>query len=375
MRENDMDWTYPIGSDDAGIFEIGRRLAEALGRAPDVTRFTYDPREMLRTTREIEQAGRGGRLLVGFQTAEKLRVEADRYADLLQADTQLTVWAIGPRVEHPGLAGLDYRSVPPDPNRLQNQWFLISDGPEPLAFVSYELGDPASFGIGGAATPGKRFVGFVSDDPAVVDLLISAVLSPVAAPPAPPAPTQPAAPRPPSPAALELAELSKTAGGEANSAAGTGSVVVAVGRGTDRAAFLEAVALARRENRDMVLVDRSAEGFASPYTDLRGDDAYRPSPDRLFDAAFARNEGREALAVYLEAASAVGVTAGGWFPTRAGYGGMAEAARRFGGALFVLPPQAARPSLAERLRGMVPDQLRAGIGLPVIVAGPGPNHH
>lgn len=363
-----MDWTYPAGSGDAGIFEIGRRLAEALGRAPDVTRFTYDPRDMLRATREIERSARGGRLIVGFQTADKLRVEADRYADLLSGGTNVTVWAIGPRPEHPGLAGLDYRSIPPDTHRMQNQWFLLSDGPEPLAFVSYELGDPAIFGVGGAATPGKRFVGFVSDDPRVVDLLVRAALSPVASPPAP---AQPATPRPPSAAALELAALTERASRQGDSGAGSGSVVVAVGRGADRIAFLAAAAIARGEDREMVIVDRSAEGFASPYTDLRGDDAYRPSADRLFDAVLARSEGREAVADYLEAASAAGVKAGGWFPTRAGYGGMAEAARRFGGALFVLPPDAANPSLAERLRGMVPGQLRTGTGLPVIVAGTG----
>jgi hypothetical protein len=38
-----MDWTYPETNDEAGIFEIGRRLAEELGRAPDVTRFILPP--------------------------------------------------------------------------------------------------------------------------------------------------------------------------------------------------------------------------------------------------------------------------------------------------------------------------------------------
>jgi hypothetical protein len=144
--------------------------------------------------------------------------------------------------------------------------------------------------------------------------------------------------------------------------------VVAVGRGSERAAFLAALALGRLEHRDLVLVDRSAEGFFSPYTDLRGDDAYRPSAEVLFDADFAQSEGRQTLALFLEAATAAGVTAGGWFPTHAGYGGLADAARRFNGALFVLPPESARPILAERLRGVVPEQLRAGIGLPVVVA-------
>jgi hypothetical protein len=34
----------------------------------------------------------------------------------------------------------------------------------------------------------------------------------------------------------------------------------------------------------------------------------------------------------------------------------------------VLPPDASRPSFAERLRGMTPDKLRAAISVPVIVA-------
>ena len=365
MAAKHMDWRYPAGAGDAGIFEIGRRLAEALGRAPDVTRFTYDPRDMLRATREIEAAGRGGRLLVGFQTSGKLAVEADRYADLLAAGTQLTVWATGPRPDHAGLAGLDYRSVPADVHRLRNQWFLVADGREPLAFVSYELGDPDLFGIGGAGTAGKRFVGFVSDDAGVVDLIVRDVLAPVALPPAPPAPRLPSA------AAIELAESSRLVD-QPPSGAADGSVVVAVGRGDGRAALLAALAIASRERRDLVVVDRSAEGFASPYTDLRGDDAYRPDAGTLFGPGVAAAEGRQDVALYLDAAAASGVTAGGWFPTHAGYGGLAEAARRFDGALVVLPPDAATPGLAERLRGMVPDRLRAGIGLLVIVAAPAP---
>jgi len=357
-----MDWTYPAGSGDAGIFEIGRRMAEALGRAPDATRFTYDARGMLRTTRDIERASTGGRLLVGFQTAAKFGVEVERYRRLLAAGTEIVAWAIGQAPTEPGLDGLDYRVLRADPHRLENQWFLVTDRPERLAFVSYELGDPATFGVGGAASPGKRFVGFVSDDPGVVDLLIRALL-PIGAPPPPPAPVRPSA------AAMELLAASEGEAGDGpDSGAGDGSVVVPVGRGGDRAAFLAALALARREGRALVLVDRSAEGFSSPYSDLRGDDAGRPSPDRLFDAADARREGRGALASFLEAADAAGVSAGGWFPTHSGAEGLAEAGRRFGGALVVLPPDAARPSFAERLRGMVPDRLGSVVGLPVIVA-------
>lgn len=358
-----MDWTYPANSGDAGIFEIGRRLAEALGRAPDATSFTFDPRAMLRTTREIERAARGGHLLVGFQKADKLLAEADRYVDLRAADTELTVWAIGPRPADPRLADLDYREARRDTSRLDAQWFLVSDRPEPLAFVSYELGDPASFGVGGAATPGKRFVGFVSDDPDVVALLVDA-LGPLGAPPAP------RRPRPLSEAARTIAATIDSAGSAPSlpADAGDGAIIVPVGRGADRDAVVAALAIARRDKRSVVFVDRSAEGFTSPYSDLRGDDAGRPSPERLFDADTARFEGRNRLADFLDAARSSGVEAGAWYPTKAGADGLADAVRRFGGAIVVLPSDSAKPRLAERIRGMALDSLRSTVAIPVVVA-------
>ena len=361
MAAKDMDWVYPIGAGDSGIFEIGRRLAEVLGRAPDATRFTYDPRAMLRTTRDIERASTGGRLLVGFQAAAKFDVEAERYRALLAAGTQVVAWAAGPHAGGLGLDDLDYRPLPADTRRLENQWFLVTDSPEPLAFVSYELGHAKAFGIGGAASPGKRFVGFVSDDPDVVDLLIRSLL-PIGAP------LPPVAEVPPSPSALGLVKASDILLGDAASGAGVGAVVVAVGRGADRPAFITALAVARREGRSLVIVDRGAEGFGSPYHDLRGDDADRPSPDRLFDITIARREGRGAMVTYLEAATAADVVAGGWFPTASGAEGLAEAGRRFGGAIVVVPSDVIRPSFAERLRGMAADRLGPVIGLPMVVA-------
>jgi hypothetical protein len=222
MAAKDMDWTYPAGAGDSGIFEIGRRLAEALGRAPDATRFTYDPRAMLRTTRDIERAATGGRLLVGFQAAAKFDVEAERYRALLAAGTRVVVWAAGPHADGLGLDDLDYRALPADTRRLENQWFLVTDSPETLAFVSYELGDATTFGIGGAASPGKRFVGFVSDDSDVVDLLIRTLL-PIGAPPPPAEPVLPSA------SALELVEASDGLLDGPASDAGPGAVVVALG--------------------------------------------------------------------------------------------------------------------------------------------------
>ncbi len=357
-----MDWTYPESNDEGGIFEIGRRLTTALGRVPDVTRFSYDPREMMRTTRQIERAARGHRLLTGFQTAAKLSVETERYADLLEAGTAVTVFATGAKPTDPRLARLDYRELSPSTRALANQWFLVAEGPEPLVFVSYEIGDDALFGVGGAATPGKRFVGFVTDDPGVVEL-ISASLSNVygVTPPAPPAPPAPSA------AAAEIA-ASIDAVAESDTLTTTGAVIVAIGRGDDRRAFLRAAAIARHNQRAMVIVDRSAEGFSSPYGDMRGDDASRPSPLRLVNEATARREGRNALGLYLEAARAAGLEAGGWFPNKSGGDGLAEAIRLFSGAAVVLPPEAASPSLAERLRGMGLENLTRLLARPVLIA-------
>ena len=132
-----MDWTYPTGAGPEGLFEIGRRLAEHLGRLPDATSFLSDPREMLRITRRVESVARGGRLWVGFQTAAKLDAEVGRYQALMAAGTK--VIAFGSDRPTADLSGLEYRQQWPDHYRFGNQWFLISDAPERIAFVSWEI--------------------------------------------------------------------------------------------------------------------------------------------------------------------------------------------------------------------------------------------
>ncbi len=151
------------------------------------------------------------------------------------------------------------------------------------------------------------------------------------------------------------------------STAPPGAVVVPVGRGDDSALAL-ALAIGLKEQRSVVLVDRGAEGlFGSPYGDLRGDDAYRPDPDRLFDLQSSRREGRSDVTVGLEVAETLGVAAGGWFPTVAGGAGMGEAMRRFDGGLLVVPASVRKPSLAERIRGMTSDSL-AGLGVALVIS-------
>jgi hypothetical protein len=362
-----MDWDYPAGAGPEGIFEIGRRLTEHIGRIPDATTFTNDAREMLRLTRRVEAEARGGRLFVGFQNAQKLELERPRYEALAAEGTQVVAFGEG-ELGTP-IEGVEYRSLSPDHSRLANNWFLVTDAPERVAFVSWETSKPENFGLGGAATPGKTFVGFVTDDPVVVAELAS-VLGTFGRP-APPRPTpetvEPAEPARPDPASAALAEAIKNTEVKP-SGAGPGAVVLAMRRDDSERAIRIAAALAHREQRRLVIVDRSAESFfGTPYTDLRGDDDFRPRPDELFGARTAIREGRARTARAITAAKALGVDAGGWFPTRSGSDGVAEAVRRFGGSVVVLPDTVRQPSVAERIRGMTLDSLEK-IGVLIVIA-------
>lgn len=148
-------------------------------------------------------------------------------------------------------------------------------------------------------------------------------------------------------------------GPEQTANTGQGTVVVAIGTDADDSAVRAAIDLARREVRPLLVVDRSSEGLLGNafYDDMRADDDYKPSEDRPFDAGTARHEGRTALADYLDQAEAAGVEAGGWFPSKAGLGGLRTAIERFGGDVLVVPGSVRRPSIGDRLRGVTVEAL------------------
>lgn len=136
------------------------------------TRFTYDFREMLRATREIEASvANGGDLWVGFQNAGKLELEAARYARITGAGTRVVAFGTGdPTLPH--TVALRWVALEPSTVRVENQWFLVTTEPEPIAIVSWETSDPGRFGQGGISAPDKAFVGFVTDERPVIDSLI-----------------------------------------------------------------------------------------------------------------------------------------------------------------------------------------------------------
>jgi hypothetical protein len=172
-----MDWTFPASDDPqrraTGIAEIADRLVRATGDERLAgTRFTYDAREMLRATREIEGTlTSGGSLWVGFQRATKLEKELRRYADMTGAGARIVAFGTG-MPDLPDAVQLRWVSLDPSTDRLENQWFLVTTEPEPIAFVSWEVSEPSRFGEGGISAPDKRFVGFVTDDRRVIDALV-----------------------------------------------------------------------------------------------------------------------------------------------------------------------------------------------------------
>lgn len=164
-----MDWHRRGDGDSeagrqAGVLDLLRRAQQELGGGPLTgTRLLYRTSDMLAATREIEAAVRGAHtsLFVGFQRAEKLEAEAATYRDLVASGVRVTAFGTGePRQP----TGVEWVPIPEDQAALQNQWLLVSELPEPIAFVGFETSDPERFGRAGIAGGARSFTGFVSGD-------------------------------------------------------------------------------------------------------------------------------------------------------------------------------------------------------------------
>ncbi|QBI21011.1 hypothetical protein ER308_16465 [Egibacter rhizosphaerae] len=159
-------------ADPHGIGDLLRRAYEAIGGPPLTgTRFLHDAGEMLASTREIEAAVSGvdTALYVGFQRGEKLDTERDIYRDLVAGGTHVTAFGAG----QPRLAlEVDWVPLEEDPLALENQWYLLTSSPEPVAFVGFETSPEPLQSTGRAGDPGKTWEGFVSGDKRLVDAII-----------------------------------------------------------------------------------------------------------------------------------------------------------------------------------------------------------
>ena len=148
----------------AAVVDLLGRAQHELGGGPLTgTRFLFEAREMLAATREIEAAvlGSDTTLFVGFQRAGKLDEEAVTYRGLVAAGVRVIAFGTGQPVDQ---AGIRWVPLPEDQTALQNQWFLITEAPEPIAFVGFEISAPEHFGRVGVTDPSRSFTGFVTDD-------------------------------------------------------------------------------------------------------------------------------------------------------------------------------------------------------------------
>jgi hypothetical protein len=148
----------------AGVLDLLRRAQRELGGGPVTgTRLLYGARDMLAATREIEAAVRGAdtTLFVGFQRAGKLDGEAGTYQDLVAAGARVVAFGTG---EPARQTGVSWVRLPEDQAALQNQWLLVTEQPEPIAFVGFETSEPERFGLVEVTDPSRSFTGFVTGD-------------------------------------------------------------------------------------------------------------------------------------------------------------------------------------------------------------------
>ncbi len=341
-----MDWTYPRSETGAagadGLEQLLARLAgEFTGPPLSGTRFLYDDQEMMQATREIELAA-AGELLVGFQRGEKLARERSTYLAIAARGVSVTAFGAGRPDE---VEGVRWVEVPLDVRALETQWFLIVSAPEPLAFVAYDLSPVERFGIGGVSDPERRFAGFVSNDPRVIDALVRHLAGLARSGPGGSQPTP------------EIVRVVQ----------GSSAILVAtddVSDGPSRGARMGAVGVAAAVGAQLVLYDRSAESyFVDPYPFPE-----TPEGDRPLEEQELRSLGREYLAEQVREARGAGVEARAWLPRRPGPKGMAEFLTRYPVGAVVLPDTMANPSLLDRVRRDVLERWVDVVRVPILLA-------
>jgi hypothetical protein len=335
-----VDWHRGPGTGEkaaAGVAELLARAQEELGGPLLGARFLYDARQMLAATREIERtvSAPGTTLYVGFQRAEKLDGEARTYRHLAERGVEVIAFGTGSPSEVPEVRWV---RLPEDHGALANQWFLVTEAPEPIAFVGFETSPSDRIGQGGAADPSRTWAGFVTDDPRLVGAIASHLhgLADRVAPPAP----------------------------DGQLTGQSTMLLVATDDGTDPAYAVcrrAGLDLARREGAAVVLYDRSSESYLvdpyeyGPWTSQN----HGPAGDRPLDIPELLRLGRRYLAEQVTEGRALGLRVGAWLARGTGPAAMAAACQRLGVDRVVLPDQLARPSLRDRVLGRTLDAFQA----------------
>ena len=348
-----MNWTISdkdiLLRDFSGVEGLIERMDKELrggGTPIEGFRFLSDAVEMLDFSREIEREIRdnptGADLYVGFQTAEKLTGEAKRYRRLARAGVRVMAFGQCPIEEAPeGLEGV-WTPLPRDTRSLENQWFLVSSHPAPIAFVGWETSPDKMFGMGGISAPGKKFRGFITNDCRVVHAII---------------------------AHLESVRARVARGAECG---GEGVVqrVLAVTSLDDAPEYAAvrscASGLAAADGGEVVLFEISAASYlVSPYPEEN-----RRQWIRTLGEPELRRLGRSQVAKQMEAIRGRGAGAQAILPTAHGFRHLAEWAEREDADLILIPATLVNPGLFERLRGYSLKTLLEHTKRPVLVVYP-----
>ena len=349
-----MDWALTeeeARSGEEGVRSLLRRFqgqSSALDAALEGSTFLSDGREMLRISRVFEnrllESDALGTLYVGFQNARKLEHEAKRYRAIRKAGAQ--VFAFGESAPEPAAAGAveAWYRLPRDLHRLENQWYLVMRHPEPYAFVGWEISEEPLWGEHGVTYPGKRFVGFVSEDPRLV-MGISSHLDLVRASNPPP---------PPSSSSLRdtLAAIHPHRVG----------MLVDDGKRPHVNRVLDDLCRAAAiPGCDLYLYDLAAASYLL--------DPYPHAEDREpFDAAYASKAvRRKYLADRMERIPADGQVRG-ILPTGVGFSDLASWSQRLGLDALVIPAEYESPGLMDQVRGYSISALRKGTRASIVVS-------
>ena len=327
-----MDWNRRPGQGEdaaSGVADLLARAQQELGGPLMGTRFLYDARQMFAATREIESAVSepGSTLFVGFQRAEKLDGEARVYRNLTGQGVEIIAFGTGTPAE---ASQVRWVSLPEDHEALENQWFLVTESPEPIAFVGFETSPPDRIGEGGATDPSRTWAGFVTDDRRLVEA-IAQYLRGVSGREGPPT--------------LDGQEVTRST-----------MLLVATDDGVDpayttcRRAGLE---MAQREGAAVVLYDRSSESYLiDPYEyGTWTSQNHGPAGETILNPNELVRLGRRYLADQVAEGRALGLEVGAWLARGTGPAAMAAACERLHVERAILPDKMARPSLRDRVMG------------------------
>lgn len=225
---------------------------------------------------------------------------------------------------------------------LENQWFLVSSHPSPIAFVGWETSPEKMFGTGGLSAPGKEFRGFMTNDCRVVHAII---------------------------AHLEAvrARRSRPSGEEESAVIRRAMAVTSLEDSPEYARVRSCAAdLVDAASGEVVLFEISAASYlVSPYPEEN-----RRQWIRTLNETELRRLGRSQVAKQMEAIRAGGASAGAILPTAHGFRHLAEWAEREDADVILIPASLVNPGLFDRLRGYSLKTLMEHTARPVLVVYP-----